>query len=186
MGGTFTAVLYRRDDGQWVGQTPSVVQVEDGATARDAGLDYADALGLAGDDWLVKVWPGERPDLFAAPATVVRGDDRSRRGGPALRPGRRRHPWRTSGPAGRVLTARRATEVQLGEKILVTRDRGNTAASECGGDLYPAADPREATAAFVRQARHHMRGREVVAVDLVTSAGTVEGLRPDRAVLPIA
>lgn len=98
--------------------------------------------------------------------------------------GRRGQGWRTSGPAGAVVTRRRVTEVPLGSRILVTRDRVNTRATECAGGLYPAADPRGAVAAFVRECRHHMQGREVVAVDLVTSAGTLEGLRPDRAVLP--
>lgn len=98
--------------------------------------------------------------------------------------GRRGQQWRTSGPAGEVVTRLRVTEVQLGARILVTRDRANTRATECTGDLFPAATPPGTTVALVRELRHHMQGREVVAVDLVTSVGTVEGIGPDRAVLP--
>lgn len=182
--GHFTAVLEVRDGADWAPSAPIPLQGDDGDTPREVGLDFLTESQPEHEEYRLRVWCGRRPNLLAEPAAVVSASDvecSEHRGGHVLRAGRRHHRLRVTGPASAVVERVRLDEVALGSAILVTRDRRNTAASECLGPWYPAAHADGAVRATVKQARHHYVDRHTVgAVDLVLSVGDMTHVRPDR------
>lgn len=179
MAETFTVSLFQRETGQWVSAWTQQVDVEAGATARDAGLDAAQDERLPAGDWELRVWGGDQPDLTSQPDAVVRsGDVLHARGLRVIRGGRVRQQWRTSGQAGQVVHAMRADRIGPGELILVTHDEEG---------VRPAASQDGAVVAFVKRRVDYGPSEDVIdSVDLVTSLGELRGLLPHQAVLPAA
>ncbi|WP_431881949.1 hypothetical protein [Micromonospora chalcea] len=179
----FTAVLEVKESGGWERSGPIPLRGDDTDTAREVALDFLADRQPEGD-YRLRVWCGERPNLLDAPAVTVGPNDVrcAQSGGThVLRAGRRRHRTRVTGPVGEVVPRVRLDEVALGSAIWVTTDRRNTAAAECAGPWFPAADRQGAVRATVRQSCAHMRDHETVdRLDFVLSVGEMVGVRPDR------
>jgi hypothetical protein len=166
---------------------PSNPKVRD---ARSAGVEWLleHHPGASANDWRLLVWDRvrERPWKRDEPAAIITPTEyrvaigRERRGESTIR----RRPLRVERNRN-VATKIAVTEVGLGDRILVTQNRENTAATQLPGPWFPANEPGEDTVSTrvtgVSQLTRH--GEQTIT--LITRAGELPGLSIDQSILPV-
>lgn len=166
---------------------PSNPKVRD---ARSAGVEWLleHNPGASANDWRLLVWTGVRehgwkrdePAAIITPTEYRVAAGRAQRGQTtmrrrALRPERDR----------RVTVKIRVTEVDLGDRILVTQNRENTTAPYLAGPWYPANEPSDDTVSTRVTGVKTVTQRGEQTITLITRAGELAGLGITQTVIPV-
>lgn len=180
-------------DGDWSDRglpelvTPSNPKVRD---ARSAGVEWLleHNPGAAAHDWRLLVWDHirDQPWKRDEPAAIITPEEflvaigRQQRGQTTIR----RRALRVE--RDRTVAVKiNVTEVELGDRILVTQDRTNTSAEQLPGPWYPANEPGDDTVATRVTGITNTTARNQRVVTLVTRAGELPNLRGTQSVIPV-